>query len=96
MELKKGYVYILTNKVNTVFYTGVTSDLKRRIYQHKNKLVDGFTKRYNINKLVYFEIFDLITYAIEREKQIKGGSRRKKIDLIESANSEFRDLSEDL
>ncbi len=96
MESKNGYVYILTNKVNTVFYTGVTSDLKLRIYQHKNKLVDGFTKRYNLNKLVYFEIFDLITYAIEREKQIKGGSRRKKIDLIESANPEFRDLSEDL
>ncbi|HWP92212.1 MAG TPA: GIY-YIG nuclease family protein [Thermodesulfobacteriota bacterium] len=68
------YVYIMTNKNNTVLYTGVTNDLKRRVYQHREKLIDGFTKRYNINKLIYYEVFEDIHSAISREKQIKAGS----------------------
>ncbi|MEW6328429.1 MAG: GIY-YIG nuclease family protein [Thermodesulfobacteriota bacterium] len=76
------YVYILTNKRNTVLYTGMTNDLKRRVFEHKEKLVDGFTKKYNVTKLVYYEVFDDPENAILREKQIKAGSRQKKIDLI--------------
>jgi len=86
------YIYIMTNKTNTVLYTGVTSDLKRRVYEHKEKLVDGFTKRYNITKLVYHEVFEDIENAILREKQIKGGSRQKKIELVNSMNKEWQDL----
>jgi putative endonuclease len=89
---KQYYVYIMTNKTNTVLYTGITNDLKRRIYEHKNKLLSGFTKKYNINKLVYYEIFDNPYYAIQREKQIKGGSRKKKIELIKNFNPNFNDL----
>ena len=84
----------MTNKSNTVVYAGVTSNLEKRVYEHKCKLVDGFTKRYNINKLVYYEIFDHIQDAISREKQIKAGSRAKKIDLIKSMNPNFEDLSQ--
>ena len=90
------YVYITANKNNRVLYTGVTNDLKRRIYEHKEKLVTGFTKRYNVDKLVYFEFCDEIENAIVREKQIKGGSRQKKVDLINSMNNEWRDLYEEL
>lgn len=90
------YVYITTSKNNGVLYTGVTNDLKRRIYEHKKKLVRGFTKRYNVDKLVFFEVFDEIESAIIREKQIKGGSRQKKIDLVNSMNNEWRDLYEEL
>jgi putative endonuclease len=90
------YVYILTNKHNTVLYTGVTNDLKRRVYEHKSKLLEGFTKKYNVNKLVYFEVFQDASSAITREKQIKAGSRQKKIDLIRGMNSEWRDLYEEL
>jgi putative endonuclease len=82
----------MTNKNNTVLYTGVTSDLKRRVYEHREKLIDGFTKRYNVNKLVYYEVLADIGEAISREKQIKAGSRRKKIVLIESINKEWKDL----
>ena len=82
----------MTNKINTVIYTGVTSDLVKRVYEHKHKVTDGFTKRYNINKLVYYEVFDDIENAIAREKQIKGGSREKKIKLITSMNPGFKDL----
>jgi len=89
---KNYYVYILTNKNNTVLYTGVTSDLIKRIYQHKQKLVEGFTKKYNINKLVYYEMFTDIKIAITREKQIKAGSRIKKLDLINAKNKEWKDL----
>ncbi len=85
-------VYIITNKHNTVLYTGITNDLKRRVYEHKEKLVDGFTKKYNITKLVYYEVFDDAENAILREKQVKAGSRQKKIDLIRSINREWRDL----
>ncbi len=83
---------MMTNKVDTVIYTGVTSDLKKRVYEHKQKLVAGFTKKYNINKLVYYELHNSMYDAITREKQIKDGSRKKKIELIKSVNPEFKDL----
>jgi putative endonuclease len=86
----------MTNKGNTVLYTGVTNNIKRRVYEHKSKLVDGFTKKYNITKLVYYEISTDINSAIAREKQIKGGSRKKKIDLINGTNDEWRDLYDEL
>ena len=92
---KQYYVYIMTNKTNRVLYTGVTNDLKRRVYEHKKKLLEGFTKKYNIVKLVYYEICDDIEGAIAREKQIKGWLRRKKVALIESLNQDWRDLSLD-
>jgi putative endonuclease len=87
-------VYIMTNRHNTTLYTGVTSNLKKRVYEHKSKLVEGFTKRYNITKLVYYEIFNDPENAIKREKQIKGGSRKRKIDLVESKNKSWDDLYE--
>jgi len=93
---KQYYVYLMSNKNNTVIYTGVTSDLKKRVYEHKAKLVAGFTRKYNINKLVYYEMFDDVYYAISREKQIKGGSKQKKIDLINDMNKEWKDLSKEL
>jgi len=86
----------MTNITNRVLYTGVTSDLERRVYEHKNKLVEGFTKKYNIGKLVYYEVCEDIESAILREKQIKGGSRQKKIQLVNSMNKEWRDLYEKL
>lgn len=86
----------MTNKINTVLYAGVTDNLIKRVWQHKNKLVDGFTKKYNLTKLVYYEVFESIIEAIKREKQIKGGSRRKKIDLIKSKNPTFRDLYDEI
>jgi len=89
---KQYYVYIMTNKHNNVIYTGDTHDLKKRIYEHREKLVDGFTKRYNINKLVYYEIFDSSYGAITREKQIKGTSRQKKVNLVKTLNPEWDDL----
>lgn len=96
MQRKRGYIYIMTNKRNTVLYTGVTSNLQKRISEHRQKLTEGFTKKYNITKLVYCEVFDSIVDAIRREKQIKAGSRQKKLALIGSLNPEWRDLSEDL
>ncbi len=89
---KEYYIYIMTNKRNTVLYTGVTNDLIKRVYEHKSKLVEGFTKKYNINKLVYFETYENPSEAIAREKQIKAGSRQKKINLINSMNLEWKDL----
>ena len=86
----------MTNKHNTTLYTGVTNDLKRRVFEHKEHLVKGFTNRYNLEKLVYLEVTNDINAAILREKQIKNGSRRKKIELVESINPEWKDLSEDL
>jgi putative endonuclease len=82
----------MTNKTNTVIYTGVTGDLKRRVFQHRNKLLEGFTRKYGVTKLVYYEVFYDPTHAIEREKQIKGGSRIKKIRLIENKNPRWEDL----
>ncbi len=93
---KHGYVYILTNPLHTVLYTGVTSDLRRRVWEHKQKLVDGFTKRYNVSQLVYYEAASDILGAIGREKQIKAESRSYKIELIEAANGQWRDLYDDL
>lgn len=92
----RGWVYLMTNRWNTVLYTGVTNDLVKRVYEHKQKLVEGFTKKYNVNKLVYYEAFDEIMGAITREKQIKGWIRKKKVDLIKSMNPEWRDLYEDI
>jgi len=85
-------VYIITNKNNSTLYTGITSNLVQRIYQHKQKQVDGFSKKYNLNKLVYFECTVDVLSAIHREKQIKAGSRKKKIYLIESMNPKWKDL----
>ncbi len=96
MTERQSYVYLMTNKVNTVIYTGVTGDLKKRIYEHKEKIVEGFTKKYNVTKLVYYEVFDDIQDAILREKQIKGGARNKKIGLIESLNPSFKDLYDEI
>ena len=96
MQNRRSFIYILTNKYNRVLYTGVMSDLKKRVWEHREKLVDGFTKRYNVTKLVYYEVFADIRDAITREKQIKAGSRQKKIDLIVGMNPEWRDLYEDL
>ena len=94
--VKQYYVYIMTNKMNTVIYTGVTKDLLRRVFEHKEKLVKGFTERYNITKLVYYEIFENAENAIQREKQIKDGSRLRKIELVNSMNKEWRDLYEEM
>ncbi len=85
-------IYILTNKNNNVLYTGVTSNLVKRIWEHKNKIVEGFSKKYNLHKLVYYEFFENINQAIIREKQIKAGSRKKKIDLINKFNPDWKDL----
>lgn len=90
------HVYILTNKHHTVLYTGVTNNLPRRVYEHKNRLTEGFTKRYNVDKLVYCEAYEDVREAISREKQLKGGSRRKKLKLIGQLNPTWRDLYEDL
>ena len=93
---KQYYVYIMTNRGNNVLYVGVTRDLIKRVYEHKAKLVAGFTKKYNIVKLVYYEVFQDIGNAILREKQIKAGSRQKKIELINDMNKEWHDLYTDL
>src|SRR5512135_1469026 len=90
------YVYIMTNKHSTVLYTGVTNDLTRRVSDHQAKSLPGFTSRYNVCKLVYYETFEDVNAAIAREKQIKAGSRKKKIELIHGMNSEWRDLYGDL
>ena len=90
------YVYIMTNKSNKILYTGVTNNLVGRVYSHRNKLIDGFTRKYNVDKLVYYENFKDIRSAITREKQIKAGPRRKKIELIENVNSEWQDLYEEI
>ena len=88
-------IYIMTNKANRVLYTGVTSNLFKRVTQHKDKVAPGFTSTYNVTKLVYYEEFESMEDAIAREKQLKGGSRKKKIDLINKMNPEWRDLYED-
>lgn len=90
-----GYFYIMTNAHNSVLYCGATSDLYKRVLEHKNKLYsNSFTSRYNIDKLVYFESYSIAGDAFEREKQIKSGSRKKKITLIEKLNPEWRDLTD--
>lgn len=92
--MKEYYVYIMANKSGTL-YTGVTNDLLRRVYEHKHKLIDGFTKKYNITRLVYFDSTNDVTAAIAKEKQIKGMLRIKKIELIKTNNPLMEDLSED-
>jgi len=90
------FVYIMTNPRHTVLYTGITSNLHRRVWEHKQKFGPGFTKRYNVTNLVYYEIYDSPYSAIAREKQIKAGSRKRKIDLICSQNPEWVDLGMEL
>ncbi len=94
-ENRQYYVYILTNKSNNVLYVGVTNDLIRRIFEHKNKLVEGFTKKYNLRKLVYYEATNDIEGAINREKQLKNWHRDWKINLIDQFNPDWKDLSDD-
>ena len=94
-EDRQYYVYILTNKSNNVLYIGVTNDLIRRIFEHKNKLVEGFTKKYNLRKLVYYEATNDIEGAINREKQPKNWHRDWKINLIDQFNPDWKDLSDD-
>ncbi len=89
------YVYILTNWNGKVMYIGVTNNLERRLYEHKHQLADGFTKRYNVHKLVYYEQAGDVRAAIAREKQLKGWSRRKKDALVAGKNPAWRDMSED-
>ena len=93
---KQFFVHIMTNRHNTVLYTGVTSDLVRRVFQHRTKELSGFTSRYNVDKLVYFEPASDATAAIACEKQIKEGSRARKVALINAANPDWRDLYDDL
>ena len=92
MIIKIPCIYILSNKKNGALYVGVTSNLQQRIWQHKQNIVHGFTQKYNIHKLVYYEVCPTIESAITREKQLKGGSRKKKVELIEIANSDWNDL----
>ena len=94
-EEKLYYIYIMTNKYNNVLYTGVTNDLQRRVIEHKTGKGSSFTKKYKVYKLVYFESGDDIELAILREKEIKGGSRRKKVELINSLNPGWEDLFEE-
>lgn len=92
--MKQYYVYIMTNSSRTL-YTGITDNLVRRVYEHKNKLIKGFTQKYNVTRLVYYEITSDVQAAIQREKQIKGWLRKKKIALIEAANPKWEDLSKE-
>lgn len=94
MWMKGAYVYILSNKRNGTLYTGVTSNLVKRIFEHKEKVVSGFSAKYNLDLLVYYEEWWSIEEAIQREKQLKAGNRKKKLSLIESINPDWKDLSE--
>jgi putative endonuclease len=94
--MKHYYVYILTNHHNTTLYVGITNDLKRRVFEHKSDVQEGFTRRYQLHKLVYYEITEDARVAIAREKQLKAGSRQKKIDLIVGMNPEWEDLYDTL
>ncbi len=89
---RRGYVYIITNYSNTTLYTGVTSNLVKRIWEHRNEVVEGFSKKYKLHKLVYYEITDSIETALNREKYIKGKSRKYKLQLIENINKNWNDL----
>lgn len=91
---KEFFVYILTNSTNKVLYAGITSNLQKRIWEHKNHVVSGFTDKYNVNKLVYYEVFENPESAIKREKLIKNLVRRKKIELVEKDNPDYLDLCE--
>ena len=96
MNNKKYYVYILANKRNGTLYIGITSGLKKRIYEHKNNLVEGFTKKYKIHNLVYYEETSDVMSALEREKQLKNWKRKWKMELIEKENPDWKDLFDDL
>ena len=96
MNNKQYYVYILFNKINGTLYVGVTNDLVKRVWQHKNKFVEGFTKRYGTDKLGYYEVCYDINSAIAREKQLKSGNRKSKLDLIELNNPDWNDLYYDI
>ena len=97
MAVGKQYcVYIMTNTHHTVLYTGVTNNLARRVYEHKNGLGSVFVKKYNVHKLVYYQVGEDVHAVIAREKQIKGGSRKKKIELIDNMNPEWKDLYEEI
>jgi putative endonuclease len=96
MNNKQYYVYILFNKKNGTLYVGVTNDLVKRVWQHKNKVVEGFTKQYSIDKLGYYEVCNDINSAIAREKQLKGGKRKAKLELIELNNPNWNDLYYDI
>ena len=89
------YVYIMTNKSNSVLYVGVTNDLERRISEHKNHVVKGFTQKYNVEKCVYYEVFNKVKDALAAEKTLKGWRRERKFGLINSMNPEMKDLSEE-
>ncbi len=91
--MRRYYVYIMTNKVNTVLYIGVTSNLQWRVFEHRHKLTKGFTARYNVNKLVYYEGYEYVWDAISREKQLKNWRRQWKIDLINTSNPRLNDLA---
>ena len=90
--MKHGYIYIMSNKKDGTLYIGVTSDLIKRVYEHKNSFVDSFTKKYNLKTLVYYEVYEDIQEAIKREKQLKAGNRKKKLELINSMNENWNDL----
>jgi len=94
--MKKGFVYIMSNKQDGVLYIGVTSDIVKRVYEHKNGFVDGFTKQYNLKTLVYYEVYDEIEEAIKREKQLKNWHRDWKIELINKQNPHWEDLYESI
>ncbi len=93
MNNRQYYVYLLTNRSNDVLYVGVTNNLERRVFEHRNKLVEGFTKKYNLTKLVFYEVTDDIESAIRREKQLKNWRRAWKVDLVNESNPEWKDLS---
>lgn len=93
---KQPAVYLLASKRNGTLYTGVTSDLVKRVWEHRNGVVDGFTQKYSVHSLVYYELAEDMNAAIAREKQIKGGSRAKKLAMIESMNPDWRDLYDDI
>lgn len=95
-RMKKGFVYIMSNKQDGVLYIGVTSDIVKRVYEHKNDFVDGFTKQYNLKNLVYYEVYDEIEEAIKREKQLKNWHRDWKIELINKQNPKWEDLYESI
>ena len=94
--MQESFIYILSNENNTTLYVGVTSNLKKRVFEHKNKLTKSFTSKYNINKLVYYEIYNDIYSAINREKQLKAGSRKKKCNLISNFNPDWVDLYDNI
>jgi putative endonuclease len=95
-RMKKGFMYIMSNKQDGVLYIGVTSDIVKRVYEHKNNFVDGFTKLYNLKNLVYYEVYDDIEEAIKREKQLKNWHRDWKIELVNKQNPQWNDLYESI